>query len=648
MYLIRFFLTSFVLWGLCSAVVAQTRPSSGGGNLGGGNSKQTEYIVDTSNVLYFFATNPDIEYSFSDSLLGNYFQQYDPARAQDLDYVHLGNMGAPARPMVFQPAAREGFDLGLHQFDLYYTTAKDLQFYNVESAFSNLFYSVGSDQNDGIFKAQFTRNFGRGLNFSLEHNRVRHQIEDLKGIRTNGNYTAQTGEHTTIATGMWYQSKNKRYDAFISFSSNVTEHKDTGGITTDELLKIDGGGAPYSIPVYLDEAETRHEHKELDYRHYYKFKAKKDSLNQEGRKFLLSHHFNFRRSKYKFSDTNPNEVYYSPLVVDERGLRHFVGLRKYENTFTLATSKAQKNNTEDIKRQGDLLEVGLTHRLFSINQEPTDTTINNLFLKARWDFTPNENLKVRTYAHYGLWDNGGDYKLSGSFFFQFPKLGSLELTAINQQYAPSLLEHRMYVSKQLFYENNFKKTNSSTLSGTYRLDKFDLQLQGKYHLLNNFIYRDESGFAQQEGKPVSVFQLILKKDFKLWRFHLDNVVALQESTEDVLRLPAFFSKHSFYYQDKIFKNVLLTRAGVDLRMNGDYFANDYLALVGQFHLQNESLVELYPALDIYLSMQVSTFRAFFKYENIGTLFLDDDFYQTPNYPMFDTEFRFGISWQLRN
>ena len=649
MNLIRFLLSCLIFCGFfVSTTFAQKRPGGGFGGGGGKSSKQKEFVSDTSHVLYFYAENPDIEYPFSDSLLNNYFQQYNPTRYRDLDYVHMGNIGSPTRPMVFQAADREGFDLGLHQFDLYYTYAEDLRFYNVKAAFSNLFYSVGSDQNDGHFKSQFTRNFGKNLNFSLEHYRIRHKIEDLKSLRTNGNYPAQTGEHTILATGLWYQSKDKRYDAFFSFTSNVTEHKDSGGLTTDSLLAIDGNGAPFSVPVFLEEAKTRHEHKEIEYRHYYKFKAKKDSLNQEGRKFLLSHTFNYKRSKYKFSDTKPNSTYYNSFSIGKRALRHYVAIRKYENTFKLATSKPQKNSTKAIKKQGDLLELGLTHRFFKINQEPRDTSINNLFLKGAWSFTPNENLKVKTYAHYGLWDNRGDYKISGTVFFQFPKLGSLELMAINQQYAPSLLQHRMYVSKQKFWQNNFDKTISSTLSAKYSLAKYKLQLSAQYHLLNKFIYYDVNGFAQQEGKPISVLQFIIKKDFQLWKLHLDNIIVFQEATEDVLRLPSFFSKHSLYLQSRIFKNVLLTRFGLDLRMNNDYYADDYLALTGQFHLQDKNLVKFFPALDAYFSMHVGTFRAFFKFENLSNLFLDEIYYQTPRYPMFDTEFRFGITWQLKN
>ena len=230
----------------------------------------------------------------------------------------------------------------------------------------------------------------------------------------------------------------------------------------------------------------------------------------------------------------------------------------------------------------------------------------------------------------------------------FKKAGSLSLSAINQLYSPTLMEHRLYLSEQQVYRNNFSKTLSTTLSGTYSLPLLQLELAGRYHLLNNYIYFDTLALPQQTGIPISIAQLIVKKDFRLGSFHLDNMVALQQATEDFIRLPSIYSKHSLYYAGRWFK-VLDVRVGFDLRFNDSFFAPYYNPVTGQFQLQDKREAEPYPATDAFFSMRVTKFRAFFKWENATAALLTDQlFYQTAYYAHPGAVFRLGLKWRFLN
>ena len=131
-------------------------------------------------------------------------------------------------------------------------------------------------------------------------------------------------------------------------------------------------------------------------------------------------------------------------------------------------------------------------------------------------------------------------------------------------------------------------------------------------------------------------------------FHLDNTVALQQATEDFVRLPDIYSKHSLYYAGKWFK-VLDVRVGVDLRFNNSFYAPYYNPVTGQFQLQDRREVEFYPAADAFFSMRVTKFRAFFKWENAtAALITDQLFYQTAYYAFPSAVFRLGIKWRFLN
>ena len=66
-----------------------------------------EEEIDTSEVSYFFSDRPNQLLPFRDTLLNDYFHQYDPTRKRDFDFGHLGNLGSAARPLVWQPVERD-------------------------------------------------------------------------------------------------------------------------------------------------------------------------------------------------------------------------------------------------------------------------------------------------------------------------------------------------------------------------------------------------------------------------------------------------------------------------------------------------------------------------------------------------------------
>lgn len=642
-----FTITAFLLFAPVLLPAQQPDFPTGRSSSRGSESGQNEVEVDTFEIFYFFADNPNQEIPFSDSTLGGYFHQYDPARRRDLDYRHLGNLGSAHEPIVFGAAWRRGFDIGLHQYDLYMTPGAEMPYYRIERPFSQVSYTQGSEQADGYTTAQFSRNFANGLNYSIDYKRITQ-------LGTQGQYPNQNNRNTAFTNGLWYESRNGRYDGFFSFAANTIQQEDNGGILVEPLAGGEFGGSPSSAGVFLGTARTRHAHREAMYTHYYRFGGGQDSIRGTRRSYTISHQAIFSNSTYKYYDeydeSQDSSFYHTfpALLPDPRGTRLYFKHRKLENAFRLATFKLDSRGQGRARNQRDLLELGAVHTLHQLEEAGADSTLNNLFLTGKYRFNPNERLRINLYGHFGLWDNAGDYRAEGNLFFDFKKAGSLALSAVNQLYSPTLMEHRLYLSEQQVYRNNFDKTLSTTLSGAYALPQFKLELRGSYHLLNNYIYFDTLGLPQQTGIPISIAQLIIKKGFRIGSFHLDNVVALQQATEDFIRLPAIYSKHSFYYAGQWFK-VLDVRVGLDLRFNDSFFAPYYNPVTGQFQLQDSREVEFYPAADAFFSMRVTKFRAFVKWENAtAALITGRLFYQTAYYAHPSSAFRLGLKWRFLN
>ncbi|MCF8246297.1 MAG: putative porin [Saprospiraceae bacterium] len=659
------------------------------GGSGGGGSGVQRLALDTSDIFFFYADEPNLVFPFSDSLLSS-VHQYDPIRQQEYDFANLGNLGSAARPLFFQPTWRRGFDVGLHQFDIYQTSTADIRYYKITQAYTKADFSKGATQNDAQFNVQFSRNFADGLNFSIEHRR----------INNLGAYDTQKATTSSVATGMWYHPKKGNYDVYFSFVSNSIEQQDNGGAAEDLSTAFFDA---YQVDVHLANANTRYANRELAYTQYIRLNGRrkvgsstvgsgqsepgspKDSLStrltnsskidsashrpsstasnpqsairnpQPKRAFTLYHQIAWHKDSYKFSDTSPDSTFYGDFMVDKRGLRHYLEVRKLENTFKLQTFKLHQQTTDStsnraLPKESDLLEIGLVHRLNFLKQEPVDTgAIQNLFLTARLNFSPGDRLRLNTYAHLGIGANAGDYRVSGELFLNLKKIGTLRLEAVNQLYSPSLLPQRFYVTQEEMWKNDFGKTLETSLSGTYSLPQFKFSVGGKSHLLNNLVYFDEAGRPQQSG-TFSILQLTAKKDFTLGPLHLDNSAYLQQTTSDVLPLPQFYSKHSLFLEGKIFKKVMLTKIGVDARLTAAYTPPSYNPLIGQFELQDTQSLPFTPLLDAFLSVRVKTFRFFFKIENVLATPLRTYYYQTADYPMpfgyTNGGMRLGISWRL--
>jgi hypothetical protein len=373
------------------------------------------------------------------------------------------------------------------------------------------------------------------------------------------------------------------------------------------------------------------------------------------RAYTLYHQIAWRTGSFKFSDTKPDTAFYGDFLVDQRGIRHYLEAKKLENTFKLQTFKLKRQVGKDstgrsLPRESDLLEVGLVHTMHFLNQEAVDTgIIQNLFLTGRLNFSPGERLRIQTYAHLGIGADAGDFRLGGELFLNLKKIGSLRLEVVNQLYSPSLIHHRFYVTEQEIWKNDFGKTLETSLIGTYSLPSIHFSLAGQYHLLNKLVYFGPDSRPGQSG-AFSIFQLMAQKDFHVGAFHLENWVGLQQTTSDVLPLPQFYSKHSFYIEKKIFKKVMLAKAGLDARLASAYTPPSYHPLTGQFYLQEDWSPPFTPLVDAFLSFRVKTFRFFFKIENILPFATKTYYYQTSGYPlpygMGNGGMRMGISWRL--
>lgn len=66
-------------------------------------------------------------------------------------------MGLAARPLLYEPSKRIGFDVGFHSLDYYALTPEDIIYYQARTPFTSLYF-VSAGQKEQLFRAIHTQN----------------------------------------------------------------------------------------------------------------------------------------------------------------------------------------------------------------------------------------------------------------------------------------------------------------------------------------------------------------------------------------------------------------------------------------------------------------------------------------------------------
>lgn len=642
-----------VLLSLTAGLYAQRPPTSVTGSGGtpppgttNPNQRQTTAqrltAADTFGIFIFQVDNPNEERAFADSLL-DAFQQYDPTRQAPDDYAHLGVVGSAHRPLVYTGRDRSGYDLGWHHYDLYYANGHTLPYYRLARPYTHVWYMQGGEQRDNIIKADFSRNFAKGLSYTLDYQAITQEGEST-------HYPNQRNQSRALATGLWLHSPKGKYDGFLSYAANTTNTEDNGGI----LALPESGGefsSPATAAVLLADGRSRHALREVMYTHYYRLGGQVDSTGRARRAFTLSHQFDYDKNTYRYNDAFAfaDTTFYQrfpALLLDARGARYYIDQRTVENSFRLSTFRLASGNFGQQRQQRDLIEVGFTHRYNRISQEPIAFTVNNLMLTAKVGLRLGERVRLQADGWLDLLDQAGDFRINGRLDVDLRKAGLLALDMRNQLYSPTGVQQQFYLTQLELYRNNFGKTIENTVGAAYTLPKTGIALGGRYHLLNNYIYYDITALPRQADDAIGILQLTAQKDFRLGAFRLLNRVVWQRADDAYLRLPTLVGKHSLVYDGVWFRN-LTVQLGADVRYTSAFRADYFNPMVAQFQLQNQQEVAFYPNVDAYFSMRVDRFRAFIKGENLTTLLEPDErLFQSAFYPWPSAAVRWGVSWRM--
>lgn len=105
-------------------------------------------------------------------------------------------------------------------------------------------------------------------------------------------------------------------------------------------------------------------------------------------------------------------------------------------------------------------------------------------------------------------------------------------------------------------------------------------------------------------------------------------------------------KVKLMYQNSLFKKALYFQVGLACTYHTNWKPLAYCPAYALFYKQNQYTVGNYPYMDFFLNLGIKRARIFFKYENLGSLLLENKYLMTPYYPLPDAGFKLGVSWMF--
>lgn len=574
-----------------------------------------------------------------------------PYLKDDAGAVYLGVAGSAMLPYNY--FKREELDL-FPSASLYlpYTyDIKSMPFYNVKTPYTELAYwgtlFANKRKEETNIKFLHTQNFTPALNFNILYKRVgsngmlEHESTDNRTFAITGNYLG------------------KRYIAQAGYIFNSVKRNENGGVA-DLSMIMDTIVDLRTVPVRLNDASSKYKKNTIFLTHSYgipiRFRKNDTTAVGEGTMAYIGHTGEFSTYSRSYDDN---------IALTDSVAREFYNNKFYLNPTTTADSIRVMNldNRFFIKLQPwareaivSGLEGGIGYqRLFYYKFSP------DMLLRGNYNIKEN-NLYLYfgangSFKQYFNWEGFGEYYLAGYNKNDFSIEGKIgiSLYPISQgihvtgkikvlQRRPGLF-YNNYYSNHYIWQNDFNKSTATSFEGRISVPAYKLEAFFGYSLLNDNIYLDTLGNAVQNNESMSIVTAWLRKDFKLWKLHLENKILFQHSSrQEVVPLPKLALNLRYYLEFNLVKNVLDAQIGADATFNTNYYAQAYSPALGLFYNQRDEKIGGTPYIDIFINLQWKRASVFVKLVNVGQDWPDSDYFSANRYVKSQTALKFGIHW----
>ncbi|WP_310587627.1 putative porin [Fibrella rubiginis] len=683
-----------LIWGIAGSAWAQQFPGSGSGgtlqpgsfpgmspgtSTGGGRpggSGAGVGLDDSTKVIYgpkttrFFLesdifNNRKKLYITDTALVGTH--QFEYTRRNQNLYTDLGNLGTPMRPVFYQTPTQIGQQQGYYVFTPYAFNTETVRYYDTKSPFTDMYLALGA-RNQNILNFDFTQNISQRFNAGF--NVQRFTSEKQFGLGSARTQTERLlAQNWGVLLHANYRTEDDRYTLLVHFNHmNHSLPEQGGSVPTTRpdgtVLAFDYEGQAKLVGTlgwerhsdvhiyqqYVPAQGFQFFHR-LDYQ-YHVNNYRDDQLRSN---------LDFAKGFYPVSMTSTNRP---QQFLDSARIQQDVFWKALDNTFGIKGIYARGKSAFNYRLYyrprlfSQTSQYNQASRIDTLRTRTTSTvstsSVTTVTQLGEYDNTKLENYiggwlgyyfpdslsRLTAEAEYLL---GGGYRLQGL-------LESKNFTAgfTSLQAAPTLISQR-FISNNYSWTNNFglRRTQHAYGQFSVRYKNVTATPGADFWLLGNYVYFDEKGVPQQNKGEFSMFRTGLGLSYKTPRFLASTQVYYTplNSGDGILRVPKLFVNARVQY-DFIYAKVLHIQTGLDVHYKSSYYADAYMPVTQQYHLQNVQAVEGALLADVFANMRVNRVRFFLKLSHANQGLFGPGYYVSPGFPQIQHGLCFGVDWLL--
>ncbi len=531
--------------------------------------------------------------------------------------------------------------------------AEDVNYYYVPTPLTELYFKTTFEQGQQL-DAFFTANTSPRINLSIAY----------KGVRSLGKY-----QHALTSTGNFratasYFTKNERYNVRTHFVSQDLLNEENGGLSSEGIAQYLGTGEFVNdddefvdrgaISVNFENAENILLGKRFYLNHYFSIIKKTDSTSTG---LSVGHILDLTDKRFRFDQAQiaPNnllgESYVTGAISDD------VALEDFSNQVFLGFENKWLGKLKVIGGSSNY-NYGYNTVLSQVDGSGNQVDITN---RLKGDVYSVGGEYENNYKGFSLFADGmsivsgdftGNYFNAGAGFNLLDKYEAQVKISANSV-APNynfLLYQSDYVNYN--WQNDFSNIETQKIQLNIRAKKI-AQIEASYATIDNYTFfqknSDDAIVANQFGESIELLKVKLTQGIKFWKLGLDNTVMYQDvqAASQVYNVPEIITRNSLYFQDHFFrKNALFMQAGITFKYFTAYNADAYDPVLSEFYVQNDQEIGGFPQFDLFFNAKVRQTRIFFKVENFGEAFKQNNEFSAPGYATRDAVLRFGLVWNF--
>lgn len=484
-------------------------------------------------------------------------------------------------------------------------------------------YSFGG-QASQFLKAEYQQSFSDSLILNLRYNRRSGNGSIRNSVFSRDNVQAQLQQlgrfYSYKLKGNYFSAKTNHSDGLFEIDSNITNINDLGL----EFINVRKGNAN-SINKVGD----------IEFENYFDALVNNSNISVG---LITRHQYNIKNRVYNEKSDTLQSIY------------------NWTNIDTTNT-RDQFNIASILNGAGAFYlskfiyaDITFGHKYYDYQNLGSHIYINELNIDSKTHINL-KNIELKNNLHVNLSGAFNEYseKLAiNGRFGKFRVLTGLEIADLASQ----INQRFFFGNHSLYYDasTNLQKMTRVNMMISYDLRKDNyVQIFGDVNQISSrYIFNSVNGEWDFINSPISIARLGITSKLTFGVFNLQPRLILSNDTDSFL--PKFQGSARVFVKGKLFKAKKLEGVvGVDFNYLNSYKLRTYLPYMDTYSWGNQQVFskEGYNT-SAFVSLGISEFRFFFRFENFSYLWLNKESQVAEAYTIPESRMRIGITWDFFN